>query len=87
MMSYQKKLNSAEYQKDYFRGGRNTIKLVTYKNKIFIPQKLQNYEVKWYHTYLLHPGLDITEAIVHQNIYWPVIRGAVQKEVTRCDVH
>ena len=49
------KLNSAEYQKGSFRGGRNTIKLVTYKNKILIPQKLQKYVVKWYHTYLLHP--------------------------------
>ena len=52
------KLNSVEYQKGYFCGGRNTIKLVTCKNKIVIPQKLQKYVVKWYGTYLLHPGLD-----------------------------
>ena len=32
-----KKLNSAEYQKGSFRGGQNTIKLVTYKYKIVIP--------------------------------------------------
>ena len=32
-----KTLNSTEYQKGSFRGGRNTIKLVTYKNKIVIP--------------------------------------------------
>ena len=40
------KLNSAEYQKGSFRGGRNIIKLVTYKDKIVIPQKLQKYVVK-----------------------------------------
>ena len=40
------KLNSAEYQEGYFRGGRNTVKNVTYKNKIFIPQKLQKNVVK-----------------------------------------
>ena len=71
------KLNSAEYQKGYFRGGRNTIKLVTYKNKIVIPQKLQKYVVKWYHTYLLHPGLDRTEAMICQNLHWPGIRGDI----------
>ena len=42
--------------------------------------------MKWYHTYLLHPELDRTEAIIRQHLYWPGIRGAVHKEVTRCDV-
>ena len=42
--------------------------------------------VKWYHMHLLHPGLDQTEAIIRQYLYWPGIRAAVQKEVTRCDV-
>ena len=40
------KLNSAEYQKGYFCGGQNTIKLIMYKDKIVIPQKLQKYVVK-----------------------------------------
>ena len=52
------KLKCAEFTKDSFRGGRNTIDLITHKDKIVIPQKLQKYVVKWYHTYLLHPGLD-----------------------------
>ena len=34
-------LTCAEYKKGYFRGGRNTVKLITYKNKIVIPQQLQ----------------------------------------------
>ena len=52
------KLNSEEYKKGSFRGGQNTIKLVTCANKIVIPQLLQKYAVKLYHTYFLHPGLD-----------------------------
>ena len=36
--------------------------------------------------YILHPELDRTEAMICQNLYWPVIREAVQKEVTNCDV-
>ena len=51
------KLNSAEYKKGSFRGGQNTIKIGTYKDKIFISQKLQKYVVKWYHNYLLCTGL------------------------------
>ena len=38
--------NSSSYQKGSFRRGRNTIKIVTYKNKIVFPQKLQKYVVK-----------------------------------------
>ena len=37
------KLNSSEYIKGYFRGGRNTIKLVTNNDKIVIPHLLQRY--------------------------------------------
>ena len=34
-------LKCTEYTKGTFRGGRNTIDLITYKYKIVIPQKLQ----------------------------------------------
>ena len=42
--------------------------------------------MKWYHTYLLRPGLDQTEAMIFQYLYWPGIIAVVQKEFTRCDV-
>ena len=61
------KLTCAEYQKGCFYWVRNTIELVTYKDKIFISQKLQKYAVKWYHTYLLHPGLDRMEVTSRQH--------------------
>ena len=35
------KLKCTEYHKGYFRGGWITTELVTYKYKIFIPQKIQ----------------------------------------------
>ena len=79
------KLTCAEYQKVYFCRGRNTIKLVTYKYKIVIPQKLHIYVVKWYHMYPLHPLLDITEVINLQHLYWIGIISVVQKEVNNCD--
>ena len=47
------KLKCAEYIKGSFRGGQNTIKIVTFNNKIVIAQLLQRYVLKWYHTYLI----------------------------------
>ena len=32
--------------------------------------------------YLLHHGMDITKAMLCQNLYWPSIRTAIRKEVT-----
>ena len=54
-------------------------------DKIVIPSKLQSYVVHWYHTYLLHPGMDRTEAMICQHLYFPEIRYAIQKEVNNCD--
>ena len=74
------------YHKGSFRGGSNTDnKLKTCRDKIVITSMLQSYVVHWYHTYLLHPGMDRTEEIIRQNFYWPDIRDAVRKEVTNCD--
>ena len=42
--------------------------------------------MKWYHTYLLHLGLDQTEEMICQHLYCSGIRAAIHKEVTRCDV-
>ena len=60
------KIKNSEYIKVSFRGGQNTIKLVTLNNKIVIPQLLQIYVLKWYHTYILHIGKDRTEEIIFQ---------------------
>ena len=66
--SLHEKLNCAKYKGYFFHGGRNTIKLVTYKNKIVILQKLQRYVVNWYHVHILHPGMDLTDEMVFQHL-------------------
>ena len=68
------KLNCEKYQRDYFCEGRNTRKIVMCKDKIVIPKQLQKYLVKWYHTYILHPGLDQTKVTDLQHLYWTGIR-------------
>ena len=80
------KYKDGKYHKGYFRGLSNTdLKLITCKDKIGIPSILQSYVVHWYHTYLLHPGMDRTEAVICQHLYWPDIRNFVQTEVSTCD--
>ena len=51
-----------------------------------IPSKLQCYVLHWYRTYLLHPGMDRTEVMICQHLYWPDIRYVVRKEVTNCGI-
>ena len=73
------------YHKGYFHQGSNIDpKLITCNYKIVIPSKLQIYVLHWYPKYLLHPGMDITDVIIFQNLYWTNIIDAVQKEVTNC---
>ena len=50
-----------------------------------IPQKLQNYVVHWYHKYLLHAGMDRTEAMIHQPLFFRGISRAVQRCFNQCD--
>ena len=55
------------------------------EDKTVIMLILQSYVLNWYHTYLLHPGLEITEATIFQNFYLNVVRNAVRKEVSNFD--
>ena len=48
-------------------------------------EKIQKDVVKWYHTYLLHCGLYLTEVLIFQHLYGPGIIEEVQKEVRNRD--
>ena len=61
------KYKNGTYHKGYFYGGSNIdFKLITRKDKIFIPSKLQSYVVHWYQVYLLNIGMYRTEAMILQ---------------------
>ena len=68
-----------KYEKGFFRDSHNSINFITYDNKIVIPEKLQKYVLKWYHTHPLHPVPDITEAMTIQHLYWTEIREYTKK--------
>ena len=40
-------------------GGGKTIAILTFNNTIVTPERLQRYIVKWYHTYIIHAGMDM----------------------------
>ena len=74
------------YHTGYFHGGSNIyLNLITCEDNIFIHEILQSYVLHWYHTYILHQGMDRTEAMICQHLYWSGIRYYVRKEVTNCD--
>ena len=50
-----------------------------------ILQKLQEYVVKFYHTYLLCPILDQIEVIIFQPLYWISIRGSGKTKIKGLD--
>ena len=74
------KYEDGTYHKGYFRGGINIdLSLIKCEDNIVILSILKRYVLHWYHTYILHPGIDITEAMICQHLYWPGIRNAIQK--------
>ena len=64
------KYKTCTYHKGSFNGGYNIdLKHITREDNIFIPSKLQSYILYWYRKYLLHPSMDITEAMICQHSY------------------
>ena len=69
-----------------FRGGGNIdLKLITCEDNIVNPSKLQSCVLNWYHAYIIHPVMDITEAMIFQHLYFSDIIDVFQKEVNKCD--
>ena len=63
------KLKLENYHNKYFCGGVITTNLICLGVKMVMPMIIQKYIVNWYNKYLLHPGMDHTEATISQNYY------------------
>ena len=50
-------------------------------NKIVTPTTIQHYAVNWYHMYLMHIGMDLTEAAISQHYYRPKLRDDIHTQV------
>ena len=60
------------------------LNLIICEYKAVILSILQSY-VFWYHTYILHPGMDRIEAKILQHLYWTCIRDSDLREEKKCD--
>ena len=76
--------STASYHTKSFRGGGTNHTLICHKDKIVIPSSLQNRVVEWYHTYLLHPGVNCTEATIRQHLWWPNMRDDIKRHIGTC---
>jgi hypothetical protein len=61
---------------------RSTV--ITYDNKIYIPQSLRKRIVWWYHTYLQHTGITRMEATLRKNLTWSNLKKDVEAAVKNC---
>ena len=60
-------LKHENYHIKSFCGVGIVTQLICRSDNIVSPKTLRNYVVNWYHIYLLHPGMDRTEATIIQN--------------------
>ena len=58
--------------------------VTTYDGKIYIPDKLQQRVVEWYHEYLCHPGIQRTEETIRRTMTWPDLHTHVKSFCTTC---
>ena len=50
-----------------------------------MPTILQKYAIKWYHKYLLHPGVDCTDDTIGKHYYWDIIRDDMRTQIRVCN--
>ena len=62
------------------------VKLITYKGRIYIPETLKHDVMKWYHTYLMHPGATRMLSSIQTTMHWHGIRSDIDLYVKQCTV-
>ena len=77
-----KKLKSKPEYSDTVLEGTD---LITYRDRIYIPQSLRPKIVEWYHTMLGHPGTKRTAATIAQHLIWPGLHNDVDTYIMSCN--
>ena len=76
--SVMSKYNEGTYHTCSFPGVSHIdINLIACEDNIVITSIIQSCILHWYHTYLLHPGIDRMEAVIFKHLHWPVIINGV----------
>ena len=60
------KTNPSHFQKTVVE----QVKVITYKNRLYVPKDRRTRMVKWYHHYLYHPGEARMHKTLASTLYW-----------------
>ena len=71
--------------KPFYRG-ESQYDLICHNSKIVVPQTLQKQITEWYHTFLIHPGINRTEETISQHFWWKTMRQDITKHVSCCAI-
>ena len=64
----------------------DNIKLITYKDRIYVPMSLRADTLNWYHYYLNHPGGDRLANTLLQVCYWKGLTNQAKEFVKKCTI-
>ncbi len=74
--------NKSEYHIKTFEN----VELVLYKDKIYVPNKLRDKTINWYHHYLCHPGSDRLYHTLNRVCYWKGMAKACISHCQKCPI-
>ena len=60
------------------------VKVITYKNRVYVPQQLRTRLIKWYHHYLCHPGEARMHKTMASTLYWEKMEDDIRQYVKQC---
>ena len=62
------------------------IEIVTYEDKIYVPTKLRNRTIEWYHHFLCHPGADRLHNTINRVAYWKGMAKQITLFCMKCEI-
>ena len=74
------KNNPVHFQKEAVE----QVKIVTYKNRIYVPKQLQTRIIKWYQHYLCNPGEVMMHKTMASTLYWKKMEDELEQFVKQC---
>ena len=72
--------NPKKYHLEQIKGSH----VITTNGKIYVPKRLRQRILSWYHHYLCHPGSTRTEQTLRQCFTWPRLTEDAKKHVKYC---
>ena len=72
--------------KEFTKKEIEQVKIITYKNRIYLPIKLRTRVLDWYHHYLCHPGKTRMYKTLASTMYWEGMEKDINTYVKKCTI-